>query len=182
MGRQEGPARGVLPMALALAAALAFWAAPAPAATPEAEVKAAYLYKLAAFVRWPNENAFGASFKICVAGRSDIAGVLGQLVRGQQVVGRPVAVEQLTSAQGPRTRDCQVLFVGRGSAANALFSAAHGSPVLTVGDRNNGTRGGVVDFVLRDGRVRLAIDRRAADAQHLELSSKLLDVAVTVTP
>ena len=47
--------------------------------------------------------------------------------------------------------------------------------------QNNGTRGGVVDFVLRDGRVRLAIDRRAADVQHLELSSKLLDVAVTVT-
>jgi hypothetical protein len=54
--------------------------------------------------------------------------------------------------------------------------------VLTVGDRNNGTRGGVVDFVLRDGRVRLAIDRGAADDQHLELSSKLLDVALTVAP
>ena len=105
---------------------------------------------------------------------------LGQLVRGQQVGGRPIAVEELSSGQAARTRDCQLLFVGRGSAS-ALFSAARGAPVLTVGDRNNGARGGVVDFVLRDGRVRLAIDRRAADVQHLELSSKLLDVAVTVT-
>jgi hypothetical protein len=76
-----------------------------------------------------------------------------------------------------------VLFVGRGAtAARAMLSAAHGQPVLTVGDRNNGTRGGVVDFVLRDGRVRLAIDRGAAEGQHLELSSKLLDVALTVAP
>jgi len=168
---------------LAPVALLASFAASAPAATPEAEVKAAYLYKLASFVRWPDENAFGGAFKICVAGRGDVAGVLVQLVHGQLVAGRPVAVEQLTSAQAGRASGCQVLFVGRGAtAARAMLSAARGQPVLTVGDRNNGTRGGVVDFVMRDGRVRLAIDRGAADDQHLELSSKLLDVAVTVAP
>ena len=180
MHRRSALGRDALALAIGASVGWAAWAPPAFAATPEAEVKAAYLYKLAAFVRWPNESAFGGSFKICVAGRSDIAGVLGQLVRGQQVGGRPIAVEELSSGQASRTRDCQLLFVGRGSSA-ALFAAARGAPVLTVGDRNNGARGGVVDFVLRDGRVRLAIDRRAADVQHLELSSKLLDVAVTVT-
>lgn len=167
-------------MRVVLAALLASWAVPAAAATPEAEVKAAYLYKLASFVRWPDDKAPGGDFRICVAGRGDVAGVLGQLVRGQQIAGRPVAIEQLTSAQGDRAKNCQVLFVGRGGTAQTLFSAARGLPVLTVGDRNNGTRGGVVDFLLRDGRVRLAIDRGAADRQHLELSSKLLDVAVAV--
>jgi hypothetical protein len=180
MRRRTALGRGALPVFLALA--LAPCPDPARAATPEAEVKAAYLYKLASFVRWPNESTVGGSFKICVAGRGDVAGVLGQLVRGQQVAGRPISIEELTAAQTVRTRGCQVLFVGRGSAAGALFSAARGFPVLTVGDRNNGARGGVVDFLLRDGRVRLAIDRGAADLQHLELSSKLLDVAVTVTP
>jgi hypothetical protein len=167
---------------LALAALLVPCAVSATAATPEAEVKAAYLYKLASFVRWPDDKVLGGAFRICVAGRSDVAGVLGQLVRGQQIAGRPVAVEQLSSAQGDRAKDCQVLFVGRGATAHTLFSATRGLPVLTVGDRNTGTRGGVVDFLLRDGRVRLAIDRGAADNQHLELSSKLLDVAVAVAP
>jgi hypothetical protein len=180
MPRQVALGHAIL---LALAALLVLWAAPASAATPEAEVKAAYLYKLASFVRWPDEGAFGGAFKICVAGRSDVAGVLAQLVRGQQVAGRPIAIEQLSSAQADRARDCQVLFVGRGApAARALLSAARGLPVLTVGDRNNGTRGGGVDCLRRDGRVRLAIDRGAADDQHLELSSKLLDVAVAVAP
>jgi hypothetical protein len=173
--------RGRSFLRLVLALLLALGAASAPAATPEAEVKAAYLYKLASFVRWPDGSDPGGSFKVCVAGRSDVAGVLAQLVRGQQVAGRPITVEQLSAAQGERARGCQVLFVGRGGV-QPLLAAARGLPVLTVGDRNNGTRGGVVDFMLRDGRVRLAIDRSAASAQHLELSSKLLDVAAVVDP
>jgi hypothetical protein len=161
-----------------LAALLAFGAPSARAATPEAEVKAAYLYKLASFVRWPAGGG-GTTFKLCVAGRGDVAGVLDQLVRGQQVDGRPIVVERLTNAQADRARGCQMLFLGHGSA-HALFSITRGLPILTVGDRNYGTRGGVIDFVLRDGRVRLAVDRAAASAQHLELSSKLLDVATAV--
>jgi hypothetical protein len=167
----------------ALAILLAPFSVSASAASPEADVKAAYLYKLASFVRWPDEGRSGGAFNICVAGRGDIAGVLAQLVRGQRVAGHTVAVQQLTSAQAERARDCQMLFVGRGAAATrALLAAVRGQPVLTVGDRNNGTAGGVIDFVMRDGRVRLAIDRGAAEGQHLELSSKLLDVAVKVTP
>ena len=55
---------------LALVLSLSGWAFPAFAAPTEAEVKAAYLYKLASFVRWPDGGA--GAFRICVAGRSDI--------------------------------------------------------------------------------------------------------------
>lgn len=167
----------------ALAALLAAPAASASAAAREAEVKAAYLYKLASFVRWPSDSHPGGAFRICVTGRGDIAEVLAQLVHGERVAGRPVAVRQLTPSRPERARDCQVLYVGRGAATSrALFAAVRGQPVLTVGDRDNGTSGGVIDCVMRDGRVRLAIDRSAAARQHLELSSKLLDVAVAVAP
>ena len=166
---------------LAVVSLLALGPAAAPAATPEAEVKAAYLYKLASFVRWPDGSDSAGAFKVCVAGRSDVAGVLVQLVRGQLVAGRPITVEQVTAAQADRARGCQMLFLGRGGV-QPLLAATRGLPVLTVGDRNNGTRGGVVDFMLRDGRVRLAIDRSVASTQHLELSSKLLDVAAVVDP
>jgi hypothetical protein len=166
---------------LALALLLGTWPSLAQAAATEGEIKAAYLYKLASFVRWPEGVDSSSKFTICVASRSDVARLLEKLADGQQVGGRAVMVEQLTSAQAARVKECQLLFVGRGNA-DALFKAAHGLPVLTVGDRNSGARGGVVDFLFRDGRVRLVIDRGAADTQHLELSSKLLDVAVTVTP
>jgi hypothetical protein len=165
---------------LAFLAVLTGNSAKVEAATPETEVKAAYLYKLASFVRWPGGSSDG-TFKFCVAGRNDVAGVLQQLVRGQQVDGRPLAVEQVTAAQADQAKGCQVLFLGRGpDTAHTLLVATRGLPVLTVGDRNNGTRGGVIDFLTQGGHVRLAIDRSDADTRHLQLSSKLLNVAVAV--
>jgi hypothetical protein len=165
---------------LALPAALLVCSGTTSAATPEVEVKAAYLYKLASFVRWP-AGAGGGSFKFCIAGRDDVAGVLQQLVRGQQVDGRALSVAQVTASQADQAKGCQVLYLGRGpETAHALLAATRGLPVLTVGDRNGGTNGGVVDFVISNGHVRLAIDRGDAASRHLELSSKLLDVAVAV--
>ena len=157
--------------------------APAAAATPEARVKAAYLYKLASFVRWPDETGQAGRFRFCVAGSKEISQVLTDLVRGERVLGMPISVEQVGAAATAQARQCDILFVARGrDAARALIGAAGGQPILTVADRNGGTNGGVVDFILRDGKVRFVIDRRAARRQQLELSSKLLDTALAVEP
>jgi hypothetical protein len=165
---------------LALWAVLLVLPGASDAATPEAEVKAAYLFKLASFVRWP-PDAGGGSFSFCVAGRGDVAGVLEQLARGQQMGGKAITVVQITGGQADVAKGCQILFLGRGvETARALTAATRDLPVLTVGDRNNGTRGGVVDFLIQSGRVRLAIDRGEAARRHLDLNSKLLAVAVAV--
>jgi len=169
------------PFLVLLAACAALSGPGARAQTPEAQVKAAYLHKLASFVRWPASDRRAGDFRFCVAGRSDVAAVLRDLVRGERVAGRPLEVVTLTADQQDRARTCHVLFLGRGpETARALISAAAREPVLTVGDRNGGTRGGVIDFVLRDGKVRFLIDRELARRQELELSSKLLDVALAV--
>ena len=169
----------------ALAAAVLLAAvqpAPVRAATPEARVKAAYLYKMASFVRWP-AGAAGGAFRICIAGRQDIAGAVADLTGNQQVEGRPIAVTQLGARNAAEVRGCQILFLGRGGEqARNLLAAAGRAPVLTVTDRNNGSRGGAVEFVVQDGKVRFLIDRSEAESRALELSSKLLDVAAGVAP
>lgn len=166
---------------IALVSALAGASSPLPAATPEVQVKAAYLFKLAAFVRWPSPAT--EAFRICVAGRADIAGSLVALTRGQQVDGKSIAVVQLAPAQAGDASGCQVLFVGRGAdTARAMLKASAGNPVLTVTDRNGGTRGGVIEFMVAGGKVRLSIDRSEASSHKLELSSKLMDVAAEVRP
>jgi len=154
---------------------------PLPAATPEVQVKAAYLFKLAAFVRWPGDAAAANPFTICVAGRADIAGSLATLTRDQQVDGKRVAVVALGAGQD--AAGCQVLFLGRGAeTARAMLKATAGGPVLTVTDRSGGTRGGVIEFMLERGKVRLSVDRGAANSHKLELSSKLMDAAAEVKP
>jgi hypothetical protein len=160
-------------------------AGPAHAAVSEAQVKAAYLYKLASFVRWP-PTAFAdpaAPLRICVAGRNDIHGVVEMLVRGQDAAGRHLAAELIDPAHPERTAHCQILFVGQGDAASrGLLAQAAQRPVLTVTDRNAGTRGGIIEFVVAGGSVRFSIHRQAAEARQLVLSSKLLAVASSVEP
>jgi hypothetical protein len=173
-------ATGALAAALALAAA-----APTQAAVSEAQIKAAYLYKLASFVRWP-PSAFtdqAAPLRICVAGRNDVYGVVEALARGQQASGRQLAAASVDLAHPENVASCQILFVGRGdAAARALLAEVAQRPVLTVTDRSAGARGGIIEFVPTGGNVRFSIHRRAAEARQLVLSSKLLAVAASVEP
>jgi hypothetical protein len=173
------PARLVGAGVLAALLALGTGASTAHAATREAQVKAAYLYKLAAFVHWPGADDGG--FHICLVGREDVGASLAQIVRGQRVGNRPIAVDQIGRDDAARARGCQVLVLGSGpETARAMVAATAGQPVLTVTDRSGATRGGVIEFVIQDGRVRFAIDQRQAAARNLQLSSKLLAVAVGV--
>lgn len=153
--------------------------------SPEAQVKAAYLYKLASFVRWP-AGAFAddqAPLRICVTGRDDVFTLVDALVHGQQAAGRPLQAERIDATHPDATLHCQILYIGQGDAiARGLITQIGDRPVLTVTDRDAGARGGIIEFVLAGGNVRFAIHRAAAEARKLELSSKLLAVAESVEP
>jgi len=168
---------------IAVVAFLVAVAGPLGASTLEAEVKAAYLLKLGSFVRWPAPPQAGPYFRICIVGRSDVAEALARLAHGQQVEGRAIAVTRMDLGQVSNANGCQILYLGKGAqSAQAYLADTAGAPVLTVTDRHGGTRGGVIEFMQRDGKVRFAIDRGAAAARHMELNSKLLSAAAEVTP
>jgi hypothetical protein len=173
---------------IALAAALAC-AGPAAAAQPSLEyaIKAAYLYKLAAFVGWPPSSFEGPAspLRICVIGDDPFKGALEQAVSGVSIGGRPVQVARYEAAQPSLA--CQIAYVA-GSASQSRGDALKvlkGSPVLTVTDQKRGEadpapEDGIVSFVLKDNRVRFDIDERAALDDHLALSGKLLSLALEV--
>jgi hypothetical protein len=54
--------------------------------------------------------------------------------------------------------------------------------VLTVVDSTVPDRGGIMQFVVKHGRVRFDIDTAAAARNHLTISSKLLNLALVVRP
>jgi hypothetical protein len=166
---------GSLPR-FAVALMLTLAPAPAWAQASESAVKAAYLYKMAAFVTWP-PNAFAspsAPFRICVVNRPDVARPLSQLTHGAQAWGRPVVVSEISSAQ--EASGCQILFLG-GNHSGLGTSA----PVLTVTDHGAASPG-VVEFTMQQSHVRFVIHRAQADERRLDISSKLLAVAAAVVP
>lgn len=150
----------------------------------EGAEKAAYLYKFAPFVDWPDPAAEFPSgeYRICVVGSRPLGGALDRAVKGHTVSGRPIAVHRLPGVDAKTA--CSVMFVtdpDAKSVAQAL-AATHGSPVLTVTDGAAGPdNAGIINFVVKDGRVQFEINAQAAAVNRLTISSKLLSLATRVT-
>jgi hypothetical protein len=173
-------------IAIACALIAGGWLAanPARAGTTSLEyaVKATYLYKFAPFVAWPARvfPSPASPFAICVAGADPFGTLLDDVVKGQKLDDHPIVVRRISGGEG--AVNCQILFIGHiePQAAAELFHAVDGQPVITVTDKSRGVSGGVIEFVMEDGRVRFNIDEGAAAAAGAPISSKLLGLAATV--
>jgi hypothetical protein len=168
---------GLLALALARAPSGAQEASPARSAL-EHRVKAAFLYKFAAYVEWPPARQDSGPLVIGVAGADDVARELSQLAAGRAHAARPAVVRLVH--EGDALPDVHVLFIGRGygrSVEHLLRRAQQGS-VLTVTESDDAfSEGSVINFKLVDGRVRFDVSLPAADRSKLRLSSRLLGVA-----
>jgi hypothetical protein len=149
----------------------------------EYQVKAAFLYNFAKFVEWP-ELTFKTDkdpMRICVLGQNPFGNALVEGVGGKTILGRPLVVSGISDAgQGA---DCQILFIGSSERKRlrSIFADVRMTGVLTVGETEGfATQGGIVNFKLEDGRVRLEINIEAAGQAKLRISSKVLNLAQIV--
>ena len=155
----------------------------APAATPEYQLKAVFLFNFAQFVSWPAE-AFAdsaAPLVIGVLGTDPFGAYLDETVRGEVVAGHPLVVRRFGDLAG--IGDCHILFVARDDVTDlpAVLRAIEGRSILTVSDLEGfAGSGGMIHFVNDRNRIRLRIDLQAARGAHLTLSSKLLRPAEIV--
>lgn len=176
-----------LPCRTVLAALLLVWTVScfaADAGLLESRVKAAFLYKFADYVEWP-DSVFAQSdtpVTIAVVGADAVAAELGQAVEGRKVDDRTVTVKRLKP--GDSLSGVHILFVGSGAAAQtgAWLQAARSQSILTVTESEGAlTQGSVINFIVVDRRVRFEISRGSANKNKLRLSSRLLAVAQHVT-
>jgi len=172
----------------ALAALLCAFALPnavsAAERTPlERSVKAAFLYKFAGYVEWPQGTLPQPASPLVIAtvGADDVAAELEHAVAGRTVNDRAVAVKRL--ADGESVAGVHILFIGSTERVRiaSWIRAAQIYPVLVVTEGENSLAlGSALNFVLHDGRVRFEAFPEAAERKGLKLSSRLLGVAVSV--
>jgi len=168
---------GVL-IALLCSAPLAASALSAPRPQSlEYSVKANYLVRFAAFVEWPRRSFASARSPviICIAGRDPFAGALDRAARAQTAHGRSLAVRRPHTAA--EAAGCHILYVGRGGDDVAADAA---NAVLRVTDSSVSAERGMIHFVIDDERVRFHIDLQAASRSGLSISSRLLNLALSV--
>jgi hypothetical protein len=142
----------------------------------EYEVKAAFLYNFAAFVEWPDE-ATSQPFRIGIMS-VDPPPEITAVLRGRTVVGRAIELRIFRRVEDVTSVD--VLFITADAAVrlNAALQRLDGGAVLVVGESEGFARhGGMINFYLENDRVRFEINRGAAEAAGLRLSSQLLRIA-----
>jgi hypothetical protein len=149
----------------------------------ERSVKAAYLYKFASYVDWPENvsNARLLPLQIGVLGAQDLSDELATITNGRQIGGRPIQVRQLRSSDP--VDDLHILFIGRDEASRLerLLTPARSRPILTVTDSDDAlTAGSIINFVVFDETVRFEISLLEAEQSGLRLDARLLAVAKAV--
>jgi hypothetical protein len=158
--------------AILLAAALgAAFAAPSQAQPLESAVKAAFLTKFPAFVQGLPD---GGSLEVCIVG----ADGFGEAI--ERSASRRVVVRRLSAVSA--TSGCHVLYATSGArqSPREALAAVAGVPVLTVTDADAGATRGMIHFVVAGERVRFHVDNVQAERSRLQLSSKLLAIALSV--
>lgn len=150
----------------------------------EYELKAAFLYNLGKFVRWPETAFTGSSdsLKICVLGQDPFKQNLDASARAGKIKNRTVEVKRLNHVK--QSNSCHILFITQSEQSHFsdIFSYLRSYPILTVGDVDGFiTAGGMVKFYTYKERIRLTINLESLKNAGLQADANLLRIAHIVS-
>ena len=146
-------------------------------------MKAAFLLNFARFVEWP-AAAFAVAadpLVLCIFGKDPFGDTLDQIVSRKTINARRLAIRRISDPGA--VRSCHVLFIAASQARRfgEIADTVAGSSVLAVGESEGfAERGGMINFVVEDNRVRFEINPSTAARSRLRISSKLLQLATIV--
>lgn len=155
-----------------------------PTTSTEYELKAAFIFNFAKYIRWPASSTaeVNKSFVIGLIGKDPFGSDLDDAMRGQNVDSRVVVVKRF--ARIDDIVNCDILFVGSSEKSHlqSIFSVLHKAPVLTVSDMDEfAENGGMINLMTEANRVRFAINVEAIERVELKPGSQLLRLARLVT-
>jgi hypothetical protein len=148
----------------------------------EAKVKVAMIYNLVKFVEWP-DNVFPdpqSSFVISVLGAASFKEALSSL-QGKPIKNHVITIRQITRIEDLGT--CQVLVVGEGFREHlpAIREKALQKGMFTISDMPGfAESGGMIEFLVNEGKVRFTVNHAAMKAARLVISSQVLKLSYAV--
>lgn len=148
----------------------------------EFKIKSAFLFNFARFVTWPADKYPSANSPItlCVLMPDPLGRSLDEATIGKVVDGR--AIELKRSSNVDAMQGCHIVFVSERDALQqgAALTALEGRGVMTVYESDVTLSKGVARFFLDQRKVRIEINRVAAQRESLQISAKLLSVSTVV--
>jgi hypothetical protein len=181
-------AGGLIGKTIALGSLLAFLgvANPGRGAEPaftEYQVKALFLLNFTRYVEWPAASFAETNTPIVIAlyGEDKFGDELKKAVEGKLVSGRTIVIRPVEKDEDADKCHLLYLSISDKKRLGEILAKVKALPVLTVGQTDQFMeQGGMINFVKKEGRVRLEINLDAARLANLQISSKLLSVADVV--
>lgn len=164
--------------ALAMLACLVGATYPAYASEKEQLVKAAFLFNFIKFASWPSpiDIASQQEINICILGDNTL-GRASEVIEKGSSSKLAINARQISSAP-TAPGQCHVVFITNTARVESFISQSHAQMALTVSDADGFVqRGGIIGFVKERNKIRLHINKGAADRAGIQLDAQLLEIA-----
>jgi hypothetical protein len=145
----------------------------------EHEVKAAFIHNFTKFIDWSPDSfeSETSPIRIGIMGKGPIDNPLMKL-NGKKVQKRYVEVSRVNNLNN--ANEYHIIFINRSEKrrVRSILRTLKGTGILTVGDTPGfAEQCGVINFYLKNGKVRFEINVEASRRENLKISSKLLRLA-----
>jgi len=153
------------------------------AGSKEYFVKAAFLYNFVKFIEWPGNLAVSkiSNLNICVVGDNPFDGATA-VFKEASTDKLKLSVLEYRDWKGVPD-NCHMLFISRSESGriNEIFNALQQKPVLSVSDIDHfAEKGGIIGFVLSNNKIKLVVNKKAAETAGLRVDAQLLEIALNV--
>ncbi len=140
--------------------------------------KAAFVYNFSKYIYWSDAGK-SKNFRIGVFGDSKIIAPLRKIAAKKKVYKQKIQIIKYTSLED--SIDCHILFisVSEEKQIKALLQKIKGKTILTVSEVADFTReGGAINFITKEGKVKLEINPDSLSRAGLFASAQLLRLAI----
>ncbi len=132
------------------------------------QVKAVYLFRIANFVHWHNEE-HKDRLRFCIFGNDEIKKTFRAITKDKKVREMTIDVAEEVAS------DCDVVFA---AGSNKSFLSRVNSDALTIGDAKNFTKsGGMIELKTVNSKIKPVISLPNANKGDFTIGSRLLRVS-----
>ncbi len=144
------------------------------------KIKAVFIYNFTKYIEWSDDNS-SDSFIIGIYGDSNILSTLQTISKKKMVKGRKILIKHFSDIKN--LKKCHILFISsqvEETVSNTLLQIK-GKNILTIGEiKNFSYDGGMINFLLVNGKIRFEMNLIALHQAGLKASSQLLKLALFV--
>ena len=153
------------------------------AASVEYEVKAAFIHNFTQFIDWSRDSFEGedSPIRIGILGTGPIDTSLMNL-NGKKVQRRSLEVARVNDLKN--ANEHHIIFINSSEKGQirSILRSLKNTGILTIGDMPGFAKEcGIINFYLKNGKVRFEINLEASHRENLKISSKLLRLARIVS-